>query len=198
MMRVVIVASGPSARGFIPPVGATVIAVNGAIEWLPRADHFFTLDPSPDNLRRLHNRVPGTRYHIALHRSAPAVASGVERWNRINWRDPEPKAKGSPDWWLWRWSAKRKLTRVPGCINTGNSAWGALGLAYHLGAERVALMGVDADQSERIGGGRPNDLSHLPLLFESALGQIDFINCGRMRSAVPKMTVQDGMRWLMN
>lgn len=33
-MRAVIVANGPSAAGFIPPPGVTVIAVNGAIDWL--------------------------------------------------------------------------------------------------------------------------------------------------------------------
>ncbi|EIL22119.1 putative norphogenetic protein, partial [Escherichia coli O111:H8 str. CVM9574] len=30
-----------------------LLAVNGAIDWLNRASYFFTLDPSPDNMRRV-------------------------------------------------------------------------------------------------------------------------------------------------
>lgn len=193
-MRVVIVASGPSACGFVPPSGATVIAVNGAIEWLPRADYWFTLDPSPVNLERMHRPRHGVTYCAALAEEAPLW---VRRFKRIAARGAEPEA-GTPQWWLWRWSAVPTLCTEHGCIHTGNSAWGALGLAYHLGAERVALVGVDASGDERIEGGRCRNLGHLPLLFESALPQISLINCGAMRSAVPKMTIEEGMKWLMS
>lgn len=49
--RAVIVASGPSAAGFVPPDDVTVIAVNGAISWLERADYWFSLDASAANQR---------------------------------------------------------------------------------------------------------------------------------------------------
>lgn len=52
----IIVASGPSARGFVPPSDCKVIAVNGAVDWLERADYFFSLDPSAENLQRVKNR----------------------------------------------------------------------------------------------------------------------------------------------
>lgn len=51
--RVIIVGSGPSAANFVAPRGVPIIAVNGAIDWLNRASYFFTLDPSPDNMRRV-------------------------------------------------------------------------------------------------------------------------------------------------
>lgn len=195
-MRVVIVASGPSATGFKPPRGVTVIAVNGAIDWLPRADHFFTLDPSDANLRRLKNPRPGVRYHAALPAEFHFAGSHVTRYLRVAARSPEPKQIHSPEWWLWRWSAVCGLSLNASRIHTGNSAWGALQLAYHLGATKVALVGVDASAASRIEGGRPNNLSHLPRLFESALGKINFVNCGHMQSRVPVMSIAEGMKWL--
>lgn len=192
-MRVVIAASGPSARGFVPPDDVTVIAVNGAIDWLPRADYWFTLDPSPVNLDRMHRQRPGVNYCAAFDGAGPP---GVQMFVRVAARGAEPPEVRSPEWWLWRWSAVRTLCSEPGYIHTGNSAWGALGLAYHLGAERVALVGVDADDNGRIEGGKCNDLSHLPLLFESATDQIDMVCCGLMQSKVPRMGVQEGMTWL--
>jgi len=193
-MRVVIVASGPSARGFIPPAGVTVIAVNGAIDWLRRADYFFTLDPSQINMQRMRRQRVGVKYCYAFDNVLPVGnAEFYERIGSCEFVSPQPY---TPQWWCNRWRGKLGLSNRVGQINTGNSAYGALGLAYHLGAERVALVGVDASASPRIEGGEPNNLSHLPLLFESAMGQIDFINCGAMQSAVPTKTINEGMDWL--
>lgn len=194
-MRVAIVASGPSARGFVPPDDVTVIAVNGAVDWLSRADYWFTLDPSPVNVDRMRHQRPGVKYCAAFN---GLTLPAVEVFTRVSDRGAEPLTDGTPEWWLWRWSAVRTLCSEPGHIHTGNSAWGALGLAYHLGAERVALVGVDADDSERIEGGRCNDLSHLPLLFESAMPQIGMVCCGAMQSSVPNKTIAEGMKWLTN
>lgn len=175
----------------------TVIAVNGAIDWLPRADYFFTLDPSAANLQRLTRQRPGVCYCAAVPKGLPLPA-GVVRYLRRVCVSPEPAPAFTPLWWLWRWSAICGLTDKPMTINTGNSAWGALGLAYHLGAKKVALVGVDADEKPRIEGGQPNNLSHLPLLFESAMGQIDIINCGNMASRLPQHNINEGMQWLIN
>ena len=193
-MRCVIVASGPSAKGFVPPAGVTVIAVNGAIEWLERADYWFTLDPSDANQRRMRQRRAGVSYCAAVSDDV-LLPLGVNRFRRIAKRGSEPE-RATPEWWLWRWSAVLGLSECISAISTGNSAYGALGLAYHLGAERVALVGVDASAEERVGRGWPNDLSHLPLLFESALSQIDVINCGAMVSKLPAMSIAEGMEWL--
>lgn len=187
--RAVIVASGPSARGFIPPDGVSVIAVNGAIEWLPRADYFFTLDPSPENRRRLMYRRAGVTYCAA---GPVGNVPGVRGFERIARRGPEPRDYGSPAWWLWRWSAVAGLSDNGRQIHTGNSAYGALGLAYHLGFTDVALIGVDGTSEARVEGGKPGNLSHLSLLFASALPQIRVVSCGKL-TGIPQMHFED---WL--
>lgn len=183
--RAVIVASGPSAAGFIPPAGVTVIAVNGAIDWLSRADYFFTLDPSAVNKQRLSRRRRGTTYC-----AAGIYMPGVVSYERISKRGPEPVPRGGPAWWLWRWSAVKNLATHPGKIHSGNSAWGALGLAYHLGFNDVALVGVDGTSAERVEGGKSNNLSHLPLLFASALPQINIVSCGQL-TGIPQKSFKD-------
>src|SRR5690554_412584 len=152
-MRVVIVASGQSAKGFVPPDNVTVIAVNGAIDWISRADYWFSLDPSPVNMSRALNPKPNVKYHMAVD-SNRSLPGHVVRWVRYSERGDEPE-RNTIDWWLWRWSAVKTLCESRPIIHTGNSAWGALGLAYHLGAKKVALVGVDADINPRIEGGVP-------------------------------------------
>ncbi|WP_147200819.1 hypothetical protein [Pantoea sp. CCBC3-3-1] len=188
--RVIIVASGPSAEGFLPPRGVPVIAVNGAIDCLSRASYFFTLDPSPINLRRLRIRRRNVKYC-----AAGVTVPGVYEFERLSLRGKEPASKHSPEWWLWRWSARPVLSEDPNVIHNGNSAWGALGLAHHLGFKNVALVGVDATQEPRVhSGGTPNNLSHLPLLFKSALPQINVVSCGKLNS-IPQMSMKE---WLKN
>jgi hypothetical protein len=183
----VIVASGPSARGFKPPKGLTVIAVNGAIDWLTHADYFFTLDCSIVNLRRILNRRPGVIYTAA---GCPYHLEHVRNFKRIGNRGDEPVNRMSAEWCLWREHAICGLATEPNTIHTGNSAWGALGLAYHLGFERVALVGVDGTDEPRIEGGRCRRLDHLPLLFASALPQINVTSCGKL-PGIPQMTFSD-------
>lgn len=189
--RAIVVGSGPSARGFEPPDGVTIIAVNGAIEWLSRADYFFTLDPSPANLHRLRNPAPGVRYNAAVPENI-VLPPYVDRFKRISTRGREPLHHGSPEWWLWRWSAAKGLSERPDSIHSGNSAYGALGLAYHLGFTDVALVGVDGTNDPRIEGGMPCNLSHLPLLFASALHQINVVSCGHL-TGIPQQLLED---WL--
>lgn len=189
MGKAVIVASGPSARGFVPPDDVAVIAVNGAIEWLPRADHWFSLDASRLNVKRLRmKRFRRCEYHVAGPHW-PTLLGDATYWRRVDSLGtyPEPAAEGSPEWWLWRWGAVLGINKIPGHINSGNSAWGALGLAWHLGFRDVALIGVDASNDERVEGGRPNELKHLPLLFASALPDMRVVSCGKM-TGIPRLT----------
>ncbi|MEL8340729.1 norphogenetic protein, partial [Escherichia coli] len=80
-------------------------------------------------------------------------------------------------------------------IASGNSAYGALNLAFHIGFKHVALVGVDATQEPRVhSGGTPKNLSHLPLLFQSARERIDVVSCGKM-GGIPQMTLKE---WLKN
>lgn len=140
----------------------------------------------------------GVKYAAAVEPQHD-IPMGVERFHRLRGVMPEPEDKNSPQWWLWRWGGRTGIRSNVGFINTGNSAWGALQWAYKMGARKAALVGVDANQEERLEGGKPNNLSHLPLLFESALGNpsFEFINCGHMQSKVPQMSIEDGMKWLM-
>lgn len=196
--RAIIVGSGPSALNFVAPRGVPIIAVNGAIDWINRASYFFTLDPSPDNLRRVAHgrRRRNVRYCMAL----PDVEQlekldGIWCFRRVAERGEEPAQKGGPEWWRWRWSAKLGLCTDKNEISTGNSAYGALNLAYHLGFKHIALVGVDANQKPRVHtGGVPNNLSHLPLLFQSAREQIDVVCCGEM-GGIPQMPLRE---WLKN
>lgn len=167
-LNVVIVASGPSARDYLPPDDVTVIAVNGAIEWLSRADYWFTLDPSEVNMQRMNSPRAGVIYCAAVPCATP---DHVRRFKRISARGKEPR-KGTPQWWYWRWSCKRGLCEKADEISSGNSAYGALGLAYHLGATNIRMVGVDGTDEPRIEGGQCNNLSHLPMLFDSAMHQL--------------------------
>lgn len=193
----IIVASGPSALNFKVPDGIPVIAVNGAIDWVDRASYFFTLDLSPLNQARMSpaRRRVGVRYCMA----SPDVCElteidGIWCFHRVSGQGHEPYPKRTPEWWLWRWSGKLGLEETEGQISNGNSAWGALNLAYHLGFKKVALVGVDATREPRIHtGGRPNELCHLPLLFKSALDQIDVVSCGKM-SGIPQMSFEEWVK----
>lgn len=166
MTTIVIVASGKSAKlvDYNRLKGAKIIAVNGAIDWLPRADWWFTLDMSAENKRRFNDGLRRLTYIACGQPGFPA---------RISGEIPEPDQKNTPEWWLWRWSCKLGLSEDKNAIHTGNSAYGALGFAYHLRPNRIILCGVDADEKPRVDGHMTNNLSHLPLLFASAVPQLD-------------------------
>ncbi|WP_430673367.1 hypothetical protein [Klebsiella aerogenes] len=182
----IIVASGPSAKGFEPPDGVTIIAVNGAIDWLSRADYFFTLDLSPDNRKRLKKRRAGVTYCVAGY-----LVSNALCFERVSLRHfSEPEKKNTPQWWEWRLQAVRTLSTDASKIHSGNSAWGALGLAYHLGITNAALIGVDASDEPRIDGGKSGNLMHLPMLFSSALPQINVVSLGKLNS-IPQMSIEE-------
>ena len=60
------------------------------------------------------------------------LPEGINRYQRISGRGEEPEDKNSVEWVLWRYSCVLGLDTREGCISTGNSSYGALGLAYHL------------------------------------------------------------------
>lgn len=190
-MRAVIVASGPSAAGFQPPDGLPVIAVNGAVSWLSRADYWFSLDASAANQEWL---------RMALHRGIDCHVAGwkwrlcraarlATHWKRVEAPPMDAAVMGmlypAPEWWLGRLQGVRGICKTPGAIHTGNSAWGALGLAWHLGFRDVALVGVDGCNGSRVEGGTPGNLSHLPLLFASAAPDMRVTSCGAL-TGIPR------------
>lgn len=192
--RVIVLGSGPSLHQIsaaqVAAANAVIIAVNGAIEWTERADYWFTLDPSGINLVRANNPRRGTHYVMAVPKVTP-TPQHVTRIDRIiGTLFDRARAPGG-------------LSERHNGVNTGNSAFGALGLAYHMRPSKIVLLGVDATQERRIDGGMPRTLAHLPPLFETAVPQldqsgIDVVN-GSPNSAItcfPRMTPQEALTWL--
>ena len=192
--NVIIVASGPSvlavSRDDILAADAVVIAVNGAIDWLGRADYWFTLDPSQINLVRASNRISGCEYVMAMPDNMQAPA-GVTRMERRQ-GDAYGKAR-----------ALQGLSEDKNAIHTGNSAYGALGLAYHLRPKRIVLLGVDGTRERRVDGGYSRTLEHLPALFTSAIPQLQKRRIGVVNGSpdsrvtcFPRVTPQEALCWL--
>lgn len=187
----IIVASGQSAKGFVPPPDVKVISVNGSIDWLSRADYWFTLDPSKVNKSRMLNQRKGTKYYCAFNENL-----NIPNINYLE-RVESPKLH-----YLGKFAGVSGLQKDPGKISTGNSAYGALNLAYHLGAKKILLVGVDGT-SARIEGGRSRDLTHLDLLFSTALRDLE--NAGiKVMNASPeskircfkRCSIEQGLEWL--
>jgi hypothetical protein len=187
----IIVAGGPSAavmKNFrVDKRKIAVIAVNGALDWLPWFDFFFTLDPTKVNRKRIRTYRHGAKYYIAYPKGKILLPSYVSRLDRYS---PEASRTAVLDE-NGKYTCAIGLNINPNIINSGNSAFGALGLAYHLGFEKVGLIGVDANNAPRVDGGYSRDLSHLPDLFESAMHQIDIVNLGEMESKIPKMSLKE-------
>ena len=192
--RAIIVADGPSAAGFKPPEGVSIFAVKGAINWLDRADFWFSLDPNHRTRAMMEIRRPGVRYACAVPPGC-VLPPGVERLERVQLPRfaTHPRQKYTPEWWCWRWDAVPTLSTKQGKINTGNSAWGALGWAYLLGYRDVLLVGVDGTSEPRVSDNvPPKDLQHLPYLFESALPQLTLASVSSL-GKVPRVTLEE---WL--
>ena len=198
--RVLIVADGPSARPLASmkiPDSIYVIAVNAAVQWVSRADAFFTLDPSPRNQHFMRDQRKGVRYFAAVpadygtrtarchaHRLPKAVISRVEFLQRIPGPGPE--------------SSKAGMCPFDHAIHSGNSAWGALGLAHKMNPSRIGLAGVDANSAQRTSGGHARSLSHLPWLFSTYDGSAEIMN-GSIHSSVscfPRCNLDHLIRWL--
>lgn len=178
------------------PDGVTVIAVNGSLRYLPRADFWFTLDPSWPNRAIMATPRAGVIYYAAVPpeygtpaaRFAPMRTppdAHVKYLKRVEGRE------------FGRYRAKSGLSRDKGEINTGNSAWGALQLALHMEPEKVALFGVDG-QGDYFYGGAPRDLTTMPALFASAETDVSIVNGspGSLVGCFPKMTPDDALQWL--
>lgn len=174
--RVLIVASGPSVEGaplHRVPSDVHIIAVNGAVIFCPRVDSFFSLDPSTQVRALLRSRRPGVAYYLAVpddygmprarmesHR--PPREAGVTFLRRVAGSDGP-------------YGSKFGLADDPDAIHTGNSAYGALGLAWHMKPARVAILGVDGTNTGYAylpGDPRPQ-FSHLAELFASTAPQLE-------------------------
>lgn len=182
--RVAVLASGPSAAGITDADldGLPVIAVNHAIE---RVDARYWITVNPERTDKLMARqANGTRYFAGMPEDLDAHP-GVTRLRRY---------------------AEPGLSENPGAIYSGNSAYAGKGLAYLMGAQKIALLGVDGGDKDGFHvdrWGRKKSLEHLPDLFRSAVPQLDargveVVN-GSPHSRVtcfPRMSPQEAIAWL--
>lgn len=194
--KIIIVCSGASAKGFMPPDNVTVIAVNNTISWLSRADYFFTLDPGGYNRAAIANQREGVEYCVAFPDHFPnctmfeRIADYSDNGVQFDGRDRVVTG------------AKKTLSEVQGMIHTGNSAYGALGMAYLKGFDKLVFIGLD-------GGGPYCDgtphyrevFPHLNELFASTIQQVGgrVVNAS-INSSVdcfPRMTHKEALAWLM-
>lgn len=197
MNKFIIVASGPSALQFkkdfleneeLIKNNCKIIAVNGAIDWIPFCNYFFSLDPSEINLKRVLNKKENVEYHLAHF---PRYFSFAKHYLRINNNYKDLINDDSPEYWFKRWGCIDHLQTDKTKISTGNSAYGAINLALHFGAKDVLLYGVDATKDERIEGGFCNSLKHLPLLIKCASKQIKIYSINNNFEDAEKTTIRE-------
>jgi hypothetical protein len=194
-MKAVIIGGGESLKGFdfslIPPDCAR-IGVNGSAEYT-HLDVWFTLDPGPRNMGQLNKLPPDVRKVMAVPHSFPRLD-----YPDVTFLERIEGTKG-------RLKARLGLYPYPGGVSTGNSLYGALNLAVHLGVKRIALLGLDAygdghwyDPEEFTG-----PMDHLPQLFDSSIPElvrrgIEVVN-GSPESLVKsftRMTPEEACEWL--
>lgn len=186
--KYLIIGTGPSVKDLTIndfeniPNDIIIVSVNSSILFLPKADIWFTLDDSFRNLRYA---------GIAKERSIPVVMalSGNKAAKRIPYfhlrrkmNPVDPKlmyhnnCQTAKDWYA-RWGCVDGLSETRNVIHTGNSLYGALNLVYFDKPEKIGILGLDGSQDRSVGGGhKPNNLSHLPLLFDSAAPQLNKAN----------------------
>lgn len=203
--KVAIIATGPSAYGVDfrkLSDDVYIIAVKAAVNALPRADAWITVDAN-DKVRRQQM----TRLRAGTHYYAAVPEDYGQRNARLVWHRKTPEHGIH---WLRRISGGKEgvygLTTDRSSIHSGNSAYGALGLAFHMGAKRIAVFGVDATREPYgLGGyGRPRgELDHLPELFASSLSQLSAngieVVFGSLHSRVlcfPRMRAADATTWI--
>src|SRR5690606_40798661 len=104
------------------------------------ATYWFTQDPSQVIMVRMRNPVEGCQY-VPCGPDHVRFPMWVKRLSRIT-GDQWGKAR-----------ATGGLSEDPAAINTGNSGFGALGLAYHMRHMRIALLGIYGRQERRVIGG---------------------------------------------
>lgn len=204
----IIVGSGPSLTGFdfnkLKGLG-TIITVNDSVKGVPFADLWFTLDPwglhgpqlPPSTFKgKMYAAVPedfGTLMaHTVQHRTTPN--KNITFLHRLRSHNKVGVSSET--------AYKLGLSEDKSCINTGNSGYGALGLAYHLRPKKVLLLGIDGNIGYFYTKTKQNRaLTYLPKMFESAVPQlkaadIEVIN-GSVNSAVkcfPRLTVSEALK----
>lgn len=178
--RILIIASGKSAADMDMDLvrqaklaGVYVLAVNRSWDWCKPINGWFTLDPDDLVMKYITAEPCGVQRFVAVPEDYGKPDARVSYHRNVE-RSPNVS-------YLRRFSGRGPLRSAydlaenPSNIHTGNSAWGALGLAYHMKPERIALIGVDANRNTGYAhaNGKPRtNLRHLPDLFRSAVDRL--------------------------
>lgn len=205
--NIIIIGSGKSLIGFdfnkLKGLG-TIITVNDAGRAVPFAHMWFTLDPWGLHGPQLPPHFQGKLYAAVSEDYATPKAQS-------------PEHRTTPDGritFLHRLRSHNKigvssetayktgLSEDTSCINTGNSGYGALNLAYHFRPKKILLLGIDGTVGYFYTDSKSNrPLTYLPTMFESAAPQlrkadIKLIN-GSINSAItayPRFTVEESIK----
>jgi hypothetical protein len=170
---VIIVASGPSLRGFpfyrLKGRGY-VIAVNAAARVTPFADAWITVDTL-----RLAERIP----HVPPFQGERYVAA-PEDYGRPDAKLRCDQAERIPTVHYLRRINQVELAEDPAVVHGLNSAFGALNFAYHLKPQKIVLFGVDASKlgsyfygARRALRKQTEVMARMPDVFASAVPQLE-------------------------
>lgn len=200
MSSFAIIGGGESLRGVdLAPLRSndvTIIALNGIADHFDFEGYWFTLDPAGINIERLRRLPASVKPIMAVPRTFDRPSfPDVTFYDRI---------EGSE---CGRFRARYGLSRDPRGVHTGTSAYGGLGVAVHMGARRVALLGIDG-----YGGGHWYDadetagpMGHFPDLFASAVPDLSDLGVsvlnGSAESTItcfPRTGPSEAIEWLLS
>lgn len=200
---VVIVCSGKSVSQFDLrkiPDSATIIAVNGAGKFCPRIDYWFTSDPwgldgkqlplnkSCEMWAAVNDTYATKAATIKDYKNSPN--KNVKFLQRIISHN-RPSVSSETAYSL-------GLSEDNRCISAGNSGYGAINFAYHLGAKSIIILGMDGDIGYFYSNTEKNrPLTYLQQMIDSTLEQmnkagVNVINAS-VNSAIttyPRMTAE--------
>lgn len=180
--NIIIVCTGPSLKNYdftnLRERGY-IIAVNDAGKFLPFADAWFTLDPWGCGVggTQFPVRFAGDMYaavpdtygmNISPNTKHQVVANpNINYLHRIPFHTISSAELKDYDYLNWG------LNEDNGSINTGNSGFGALNMAYHMRPKTIIILGLDGTRGyffdeKKVSG----SLHHLSKIFSSAVPQL--------------------------
>lgn len=196
MSKCIIVGSGQSAKDFIASDGIDIIAVNNSITRVPTAKYWFTLDPAGYNLKIINDKNIKAIKYVACPDSF-SLPDDVIRCKRVeNHTRSRVINQDCYEYFLYQSKATLGLSLQYLHISTGNSGYGALNLAYHLGYKDIALIGIDGtDKISLDNNSDARGYLYLNQLFDSVqkdLG-LNIVSLGELKS-FPKMSLEEWIK----
>lgn len=184
-MRYLIVGTGPSVNeldfnNIKIDDEVIIISVNTSILFLPYADIWFSIDPSTKNVKcskiALNKSVLVAWAISDKNKMARNYANRLDNiylFDRVENKHYLKNPVSEKDWFS-RWGCIKGLSETPPRIHGGNSLYGALNLAFFDRPNKIAILGLDGTQKRSVGGNHlPNNLIHLPMLFDSTIPQLN-------------------------